>query len=94
MSTIDRLAEFLKKYSTRNVLIEGHTDSIGTETYNLGLSQRRADAVKTALIVRGINPDRLTSTGYGESRPIASNATDAGRQENRRVEIVILNEKL
>lgn len=94
MSPIDRLAEFLKKYPTRDVLIEGHTDSIGSETYNLGLSQRRADSVKAALIARGINQSRLTSTGYGESRPVASNATDAGRQENRRVEIVILNEKL
>lgn len=94
MSTIDRLAEFLKRYPERTVLIEGHTDSIGSETYNLGLSQRRADTVKKALMARGISSSQLTSSGYGESHPVASNATDAGRQENRRVEIVILNEKL
>lgn len=90
MATIDRLVEFLKKYPNRNVLIEGHTDSVGSETYNLGLSQRRADAVRTALISRGIDPNRITTKGYGESRPVASNATQAGRQQNRRVEIIIL----
>ena len=90
--TIDQLAEFLQKHSGRNVLIEGHTDSVGGETYNLGLSQRRADAVKTALIARGILPDRIMTKGYGEQYPIAGNATAAGRQENRRVEIIILDE--
>ena len=90
--TIDQLAEFLKKHSGRNVLIEGHTDSVGGETYNLGLSQRRADAVKTALIAGGILPDRIMTKGYGERYPIAGNSTAAGRQENRRVEIIILDE--
>ena len=90
--TIDQLAEFLKKHSGRNVLIEGHTDSVGGETYNLGLSQRRADAVKTTLITRGILPDRIMTKGYGERYPIAGNSTAAGRQQNRRVEIIILDE--
>jgi outer membrane protein OmpA-like peptidoglycan-associated protein len=90
--TLDQLAEFLQKHSGRNVLIEGHTDSVGGETYNLGLSQRRADAVKTALIAKGILPDRIMTKGYGERYPIAGNATAAGRQENRRVEIIILDE--
>lgn len=92
MRTIDQLAEFLRKHSGRNVLIEGHTDSVGGETYNLGLSQRRADAVKTTLIARGILPDRIMTKGYGEQYPIAGNSTSAGRQQNRRVEIIILDE--
>lgn len=90
--TIDQLAEFLRKHSGRNVLIEGHTDSVGGETYNLGLSQRRADSVKTTLITRGVLPDRIMTKGYGEQYPIAGNSTSAGRQQNRRVEIIILDE--
>jgi len=92
MRTIDQLAEFLRKHSGRNVLVEGHTDSVGSETYNIGLSQRRADAVKTALIARGILPDRIMTRGYGEQFPIAANSTAAGRQKNRRVEVIILDE--
>ncbi len=90
--TIDRLVEFLTKYPNRDVVIEGHTDNVGSDTYNLGLSQRRADAVRDSLTSKGISKDRITATGYGESRPVASNATPAGRQQNRRVEIVILDE--
>lgn len=92
VNTIDKLVKFLEKYQNRNVLIEGHTDSVGSETYNLGLSQRRADAVRAALISKGISENRITAKGYGESRPVASNTTAAGRQQNRRVEIVILGE--
>lgn len=83
---------FLKKYPNRNVLIEGHTDSVGGETYNLGLSQRRADAVMVVLISKGISEKRITAKSYGESRPVASNATSGGRQLNHRVEIVISGE--
>jgi outer membrane protein OmpA-like peptidoglycan-associated protein len=92
MRTIDKLAEFLRKHSERKVLVEGHTDSVGGDTYNLGLSQRRADAAKTLLIARGISPERIMTKGYGKLYPIASNATPAGRQQNRRVEIIILEE--
>jgi outer membrane protein OmpA-like peptidoglycan-associated protein len=92
VNTIDKLVKFLEKYQNRNVLIEGHTDSVGSETYNLGLSHRRADAVRAALISKGISENRITAKGYGESRPVASNTTAAGRQQNRRVEIVILGE--
>lgn len=90
--TIDQLAEFLRKHSGRNVLIEGHTDNVGNDTYNLGLSQRRADGVKTALIAKGISPDRIMTKGYGEQYPIAGNSSASGRQQNRRVEIIILDE--
>jgi outer membrane protein OmpA-like peptidoglycan-associated protein len=90
--SIDILADFLKKYPKRNVLIEGYTDSVGTETYNLGLSQQRADAVRDSLRLRGIEAGRITARGYGEQFPIASNKTPAGRQQNRRVEITILDE--
>lgn len=92
LRSIDILADFLKKYPKRNVLIEGFTDSVGTETYNLGLSQQRADSVRDSLRSRGIDAERLTTKGYGEQFPIASNATPAGRQQNRRVEITILDE--
>lgn len=92
MLTMDKLAEFLQKHAERNVLIEGHTDSVGGDTYNLGLSQRRADAVMTVLIAKGITPNRIMTKGYGKKYPVASNATSAGRQQNRRVEIIILEE--
>jgi OmpA-OmpF porin, OOP family len=92
MHSIDILVDFLKKYPKRNVLIEGFTDSTGSETYNLGLSQRRADAVRDALIARSIGAERVTTKGYGERFPVTSNATSAGKQQNRRVEIIILEE--
>jgi outer membrane protein OmpA-like peptidoglycan-associated protein len=72
-------------------LIEGHTDSVGTDAYNQDLSERRAMAVKTALIRANVDPARINTYGYGETRPIAGNNTDAGRLKNRRVEIVIRN---
>lgn len=92
MRTMDILADFLKKYPERNVLIEGFTDSTGSETYNLGLSQQRANAVRDALTANGITTERIATKGYGEQFPIAGNNTQAGRQQNRRVEIVILDE--
>jgi outer membrane protein OmpA-like peptidoglycan-associated protein len=89
MSTIERLAEFLEEYPNKSVLIEGHTDSVGSEAFNQGLSERRAMAVKTALIQADVDPARINTVGYGETRPIADNDTSAGRLKNRRVEIVI-----
>ena len=91
MSTISRLAEFLAEYPKKTVLIEGHTDSVGTDAYNQGLSERRAMAVQTALIQARVDPARISSVGYGEARPIADNNTAEGRLKNRRVEIVIRN---
>ena len=72
--------------------ISGHTDAIGTDAYNKALSQRRANAVKTYLVGKGVAIERLTTVGYGESKPIADNATDAGRAENRRVDFEVLNQ--
>ena len=89
---VDKLAKFLKKYPTRNVLIEGHTDNIGSDEYNLDLSQRRAESVKEKLIGDGVGPDRITTVGYGKKYPAVSNDTDANRALNRRVEVIILNE--
>ena len=92
MGTINKLANFLKKTPDRNVLIEGHTDSVGGEEYNLGLSANRADSVKEQLLAEGISPARIFTKGYGKKYPEASNDTAAGRQQNRRVEVVILKE--
>lgn len=89
---VDKLATFLKKYPNRNVLIEGHTDNIGSEEYNLDLSQRRAESVKEKLIRNGVGPDRITTVGYGEKYPAVSNDTDENRALNRRVEVIILHE--
>ncbi len=89
---IDKLAEFLIDNKERLVLIEGHTDNIGSITLNLDLSLRRAGAVQEALIQKGIDAQRLLVKGYGEAYPVASNDDLAGRQRNRRVEIVILEE--
>jgi outer membrane protein OmpA-like peptidoglycan-associated protein len=89
--TIDKLSDFLEKHPDRNVLIEGHTDNVGKADFNMFLSQRRADAVRTALLERGVSAGRITTKGYGESYPVAGNKTAAGRQQNRRVEIVVLN---
>jgi outer membrane protein OmpA-like peptidoglycan-associated protein len=90
--SVDKLAEFLKKYPNRDVLIEGHTDSVGKDDYNLVLSRKRADSVKYQLMEDGIEADRITTVGYGKNFPLASNDTKAGKAQNRRVEVIILNE--
>jgi outer membrane protein OmpA-like peptidoglycan-associated protein len=92
MRSVDKLVEFLKKYTNRNVLIEGHTDSVGSDEFNLTLSQKRADSLKEALTGKGIEEKRITTVGYGKKYPVASNDTTAGKQQNRRVEVSILNE--
>ena len=89
---VDKLSDFLKKYPNRNVLIEGHTDSIGSDEYNLNLSRKRSGAVRDKLVGVGVEPDRITTVGYGEKYPAVSNDTEANRAMNRRVEVIILNE--
>jgi outer membrane protein OmpA-like peptidoglycan-associated protein len=90
-SNLNKLVTFLNEYSDRTVLIEGYTDSVGSEDYNQGLSERRADSVKSYLAGQGIGSIRLTASGKGESDPVASNDSAAGRQQNRRVEVIISN---
>lgn len=90
-ATLDRVARFLREQPERELLIEGHTDSVGPESYNRGLSRRRAEAVESYLARRGIDPGRIVSRGYGEELPVVSNETGIGRQQNRRVEIVVLD---
>ena len=83
---IEAVANFMQKYPETKTIIEGHTDSKGSDTYNMGLSQRRAEAVKQELVVKyGVAPNRLHTVGYGETRPIDTNATEEGRYNNRRV---------
>ena len=86
---LDQLAQFLADHPERRVQIDGFTDNVGTESYNQDLSQRRADAVKSSLVTRGINSTRIGSQGYGKTFPVADNTDSGGRQLNRRVEVVI-----
>jgi outer membrane protein OmpA-like peptidoglycan-associated protein len=86
---LDQLAQFLVEHPSRRVQIDGFTDSVGTDSYNEELSQRRANAVREALIARGIESSRIGTEGYGKSYPVANNADAGGRQLNRRVEVVI-----
>jgi outer membrane protein OmpA-like peptidoglycan-associated protein len=86
---LQKLVVFLNKYPNRTVVVEGYTDSVGNDDYNQGLSERRAGAVKSYLIDQGISSIRLTSLGKGASNPVAGNDTASGRQQNRRVEVII-----
>ncbi len=90
---LDQVAEVLKKRPESKIEIAGHTDSSGDDAMNLSLSQRRAESVRQYLIGKGLKAETLVAKGYGETRPIANNTTAAGRQENRRVEFNILEEK-
>jgi outer membrane protein OmpA-like peptidoglycan-associated protein len=87
-----RLTEIARALATvpkQHVLVEGHTDSDGSAEYNLQLSRLRGDSVRSLLVAGGVSPDRIESRGYGETRPVATNATAAGKAQNRRVEIVL-----
>jgi outer membrane protein OmpA-like peptidoglycan-associated protein len=86
---LQQLASSLDKYPNSDILIVGHTDSVGTDAYNMDLSQRRAQAASAYLQSLGVPASRLQTAGRGEAEPIASNDTDEGRQRNRRVEIAI-----
>lgn len=91
-SNLDRLAAFLGKYRARTGLIEGYTDNAGVDSGNQDLSLRRAESVHSYLVAHGIDPSRLASVGRGSAYPVASNASFVGRQQNRRVEVLISND--
>jgi outer membrane protein OmpA-like peptidoglycan-associated protein len=86
---MNRVAQVLNQYPQTSIAVAGHTDSTGSEAVNQQLSERRAMSVKNALAGQGVNPARMRTLGYGESKPIADNSTESGRQLNRRVEITI-----
>jgi outer membrane protein OmpA-like peptidoglycan-associated protein len=86
---LSTLASSLDKYPNTDIIIVGHTDSNGSDTYNMSLSERRAAAAVNYLVSRGVARSRLRGAGRGETEPVASNETDAGRQQNRRVEVAI-----
>ena len=85
---VDHAVQVLKAEPNTNVSVEGHTDSVGTHAYNMKLSQRRADSVRDYMTAHGISGSRITTKAYGETKPVATNDTAAGRAQNRRVEIV------
>lgn len=94
-ANLSEMAGTLNKYENTNILIEGHTDSSGTDSYNQTLSEQRASSVTQYLIDQGVAVGRITAVGYGESQPIADNATTEGKQQNRRVEVAIYaNDKM
>lgn len=90
--SITTLANYLIKNPDRKVIVEGYTDSKGSAAYNQGLSERRANAVKNALVRAGVEPSRIVAQGYGKEYPVADNATSSGRAQNRRVEVTISND--
>lgn len=85
--SLDKTADILMRYENTMIQIEGHTDNVGTEEYNMELSRRRADAVGEYLVSQGVNPARIRTVGFGESEPIAGNDSPWGRAQNRRVEM-------
>jgi outer membrane protein OmpA-like peptidoglycan-associated protein len=90
--TLEKLVTVLQKHPGLAVLIEGHTDDTGNDKLNEALSQKRAEAVKQVLVAKGIEADRITTRGYGKQFPVAPNDSPSGRQQNRRVEVVVLDE--
>lgn len=92
-ANLQELAPTLIKYDDTNVLVLGHTDSVGDAAYNMNLSEKRAGAVNNFLVSQGVAGSRLSNEGYGESDPVATNETDEGRQLNRRVEVVVVANK-
>lgn len=94
-ANLDKMAAILNKYADTNILIEGHTDATGSDEYNMKLSQNRAQSVASYLSGLAVDAARMTTQGYGEGQPVATNDTAEGRQANRRVEIAIMaNDKL
>jgi outer membrane protein OmpA-like peptidoglycan-associated protein len=89
---LDQLAQALQANPSRKALIEGHTDNVGSSESNFALSEARANTVRDYLVAAGVPPEQLEAKGYGETRPVAPNNTASGRQQNRRVEVTILDQ--
>ena len=89
-NNVQKIAAILNQYPNYQISVEGHTDSQGSDAYNQSLSERRAAAVRMQLVAGGVAEGRITSKGFGEAQPVASNDTPAGRQQNRRVEVIVL----
>ena len=87
---LTQVADVLNRYPETTIIVKGYTDSTGTEAYNQELSERRANSVRNFLISKAVDPTRVTAIGFGEQFPIAGNDTEAGRQQNRRVELEII----
>jgi outer membrane protein OmpA-like peptidoglycan-associated protein len=92
MASLVEVVDLLQSEPDKNIRIEGHTDAVGDANTNLEISQRRADAVFEALVSLGVVAERVTTQGMGEDFPIASNETDDGRAQNRRVDVILLDE--
>lgn len=88
-NNVRKLAAYLKRNPERYVIVEGYTDSVGSDSYNMRLSERRANAVRDALVRQGVDPSHVNTRGYGKQYPVASNSTESGRAQNRRVEVTI-----
>jgi outer membrane protein OmpA-like peptidoglycan-associated protein len=89
--TLADVSQILQAYPNTRVRIEGYTDNTGSSQINMTLSQRRAESVRDALVSRGVPTDRIQAQGFGENNPVASNDTDAGRAQNRRTDLVVVN---
>ncbi|OOS22083.1 OmpA family protein [Moraxella pluranimalium] len=88
-TSLNQLAQTMKQYDQTTIVVAGHTDSNGSDAYNMNLSKQRALSVANYLVSQGVSASRIQAVGYGEAQPVASNATDAGRAQNRRVELTI-----
>ena len=88
-SSLGQAASVMNEYNKTAVVVQGHTDSTGTDQHNQGLSERRAGSVVSELVSQGVNRDRIASMGFGESQPVADNATSEGRRRNRRVDVML-----
>ena len=89
---LDKLASFLRQFPQRKLLVEGYTDAVGADAYNMELSERRAETIREALVARGVDTTRVVTKGYGKAYPVADNSSTDGRAVNRRVEVVIADE--
>jgi outer membrane protein OmpA-like peptidoglycan-associated protein len=89
-----RVSGILLSHPDLHIEVEGHTDSVGSDDYNQRLSERRAESVRAYLLQQNIPPQEVATAGFGEARPVATNGTAAGRQQNRRVELVVTGESI